>query len=705
MSFALLLLAITQDLPDELTLEVGEVEKVGKNVVLVLRKRSVRAETYRFFVQTPEGRKRAVPLPVRTYRGHVQGDTAMRVNAVLETGGFLSANFSEGRDIVDQVIRRKVAVPGGACTPWMSSGNRVVPLSSVSRRVSPTSGGHAVPLVPMRLHRIAVTAVKEHVDACAGLEDAVSRAEQRINDCDFTWARNVGVAWEIDTLLIETSSSDPAGVTWMDDTPEDSNAKVHTVIFCAAGNGCRGGLVASAGLGPSAGGLMHEGGHSFGCPHGLDINDAMKGNHAFFGPNNTRVIVNTLKLRPESAAPAVVYHGALPPQAQDDVAETPKDTPATIDVLDNDFDGNGDALLLKCVGPCRKGGRVTLSPDLRKAVYTPPPGFLGVDSFRYEVEDGTGTSSRAGKVDVNVFTDGVAAHFDFDGLGKGPAGGRGNAGHVFRNAGPVGDPAVALFFEPLLVPGVRGKAVFNGINSGWGPARTYDWMHQINIPNLGDPGPGDLGVSIWVLYPRFIQNMMPPHKKNISSNSGVIIGKGGIKYTGDPNGPYGTGWAIIHLPHYRGFKFLGANGAGSFDVKTSEPIRLHTWYHLAMSLDRKAQRVRAWVNGKEATETGSTPDLLPGDISDGQELRLYNGHVWQWWHSYPIVIDELKLYTRALSPAMVAELYAEGKDAQAPDVSAFLKEAKLETPVKGAESYEERPYVRPEEYEPEGSKK
>ena len=250
------------------------------------------------------------------------------------------------------------------------------------------------------------------------------------------------------------------------------------------------------------------------------------------------------------------------------------------------------------------------------------------------------------------------------------------------------------------MPGVRGKAVFNGINSGWGAERTNDWMNQINISNMGDPGPGNLGVSIWVLYPRFLQNMQTPHKKTVASTSAVILGKGGVKYTGEPNGPYGTGWAIIHLPQHSGFKFLGANGSGSFDVKSSEPIKLNTWYHLVMSIDRKAQKIRAWVNNKELTETGSTTDVLPGDIYDAQDLRIYNGDVWQWWHSAPIVLDELKFYNKALTPQLVSELYVEGKEAPAPDMSRYLKDAKPEVPIPEDPKYKERHYEKPAYIEP-----
>ena len=67
-------------LPDELTLNVGDVKNVGKDVTLVLKKRSMRSDTYLCGVWSDNGFKK-LDSPVTTYRGYVKGDPAMRVNA------------------------------------------------------------------------------------------------------------------------------------------------------------------------------------------------------------------------------------------------------------------------------------------------------------------------------------------------------------------------------------------------------------------------------------------------------------------------------------------------------------------------------------------------------------------------------------------------------------------------------------------------
>lgn len=675
--------AAGQVLPDELTVGLGEIENVGTDVTLVLTKRSVRSDAYALYVQTPEGLTRVEPFPVSTYRGYVKGDPAMRVNANIEPGGVLNANFSEGRAIVGRVRDRKVTVPPGRGTPSMSAGNEVVPVDSITPRPSPTPHGHILPPVPMRRVLVNLVVAPECTATCSSLEAAVSRAEQRINDTEFVFARDVGVAWEIDRLVMGVPGT-MKGYTVSADQAEQPAKRRMAVTFCKAGQGNRGGHAYASGLGADGNALVHEAGHSFGAPHGLDRDDAMKGCHAFFGPNNTRLIIKTYAKREEKDFPAVVYSGVLPPHVLDDIVCTDVDAPVTIDVLENDFDGNGDALSISSAGPAsEKGGSVTLTDDRLQVIYTPPPGFVGTDRFEYTVVDGSGAASRTGEVIVNVVSGEVAAHLDFENLVMVEARGRGNAGFTFPNRGPVGGAAVVLFFRPVLVDGVRGKAVFNGINSGWGPRRTYDFMHQINVPGIGDPGPGSMSVSIWVLYPKLRLNMLPFVRKVIPSTSGVVIGKGAVKYCGH-NVP-STGWAIVHLDGYKGFKFLGQSGDSPFDLQTSEQIRANTWYHLAMVIDRREKRLRAWVNNEEVTESTTTSDIADGNIVDASELRIYNSVVWQWWHSFPAVIDELKVFNTALTREQVAELYAEGRDAVVPDLTQHRRNEKKDVEVKRPE--------------------
>lgn len=144
------LYAAGQTPPDELTLNVGDIDKDGRDKIVVLKKRSVRSDTYLVGTWSQaDGFKKLEPFPVRTYRGYVKDKPAMQVNADIEPGGRLYANFSVGRGHVATIDNRVISLPaGGKCTPVMSAGNKVVPVKA--SRVSSTPGGYLVPEQPMR---------------------------------------------------------------------------------------------------------------------------------------------------------------------------------------------------------------------------------------------------------------------------------------------------------------------------------------------------------------------------------------------------------------------------------------------------------------------------------------------------------------------------------------------------------------------------
>jgi hypothetical protein len=71
----------------------------------------------------------------------------------------------------------------------------------------------------------------------------------------------------------------------------------------------------------------------------------------------------------------------------------------TIEVRANDFDPDGDALLVIAVGPAGHGSTFVNSRGLPN--YTPNPGFSGLDSFGYTLAD-AGGSVATGTVFVAV---------------------------------------------------------------------------------------------------------------------------------------------------------------------------------------------------------------------------------------------------------------------------------------------------------------
>ncbi|MEO7325774.1 MAG: Ig-like domain-containing protein [Dokdonella sp.] len=80
------------------------------------------------------------------------------------------------------------------------------------------------------------------------------------------------------------------------------------------------------------------------------------------------------------------------PFARNDNATVGSGVPATIDVLANDSDPDGDALALVSVTAPAHG---TAAISGMQVLYTPAPGFSGADSFNYTIRDGHGGSATA----------------------------------------------------------------------------------------------------------------------------------------------------------------------------------------------------------------------------------------------------------------------------------------------------------------------
>jgi hypothetical protein len=88
-----------------------------------------------------------------------------------------------------------------------------------------------------------------------------------------------------------------------------------------------------------------------------------------------------------------------PPDAVDDIASTTEDTLVNIDVLDNDSDVDGDTLSVTSVSD-PPNGTAEIQPD-DTVNYIPDTGYIGADSFTYDISDGNGGSDTA-TVNVTV---------------------------------------------------------------------------------------------------------------------------------------------------------------------------------------------------------------------------------------------------------------------------------------------------------------
>lgn len=634
----------------ELLVPAGEVKGVGTNVTLVLKQRSLRAEDYVVGTwSAAKGFTKLKPFPVRTYRGHVQGRPALRVNADIEPGGLLWANISAGRGYVGEISGLNVDLPaGGKSTPVMSAGNVVTPVKAT--RTAPTPNGYMVPPQPMRRISVVFQAARTNLDLVGGdRETLVSQSEQRVNDTDFIYARDAGIAWEINTLIIRLDDSEvdfgkvnrvAPGRHGNLNVIATSNGKAHT---WGGGTFKAGGMapLSCGGLYRGGGGLSHEAGHKFRGIHNADEGgDCMGGGGAFIGSVNAQLMIKYCEEGTEAVFPGVIYDGELPPFCGDDMANTLKDQPVSIDVLDNDYDGNGDQVLLQAVSArTGQGGRVELSPDGKKVIYTPAPGFFGLDRFTYTARDASGAMNETGRVKVDVRVPGLAYYFPLDRWEKGK----------FADMGPLNTQGSTWAIPFEFYSGVVSNAAFCP-NLG---TRGYAYF-----PDASPAGRWSVSVSLWVLYP----------DPASLSNQAVLITQGGCM-NGTIEGGARSGWGIGHCSGGKGFKFAGnvsQTGSG-FDLRSDELIQPLKWYHLVAVFDRDARQMRAWVNNQEVLKSDTTSRIPDGIMEGTGGVYLFNGYTWKKGAAARALLDEIRIYSDALTPQAVARLYAVGKDAAVPD--------------------------------------
>ena len=92
---------------------------------------------------------------------------------------------------------------------------------------------------------------------------------------------------------------------------------------------------------------------------------------------------------------------------------------ATIDVMANDYDANGDSLSIVSFDALSQGGAVITrssgtGPGGRDELIYTPSGYTGLDSFYYKLEDSSG-STASGAVVIRAWSPGLVYHWPLDG--------------------------------------------------------------------------------------------------------------------------------------------------------------------------------------------------------------------------------------------------------------------------------------------------
>ncbi|WP_309384346.1 Ig-like domain-containing protein [Cerasicoccus frondis] len=152
--------------------------------------------------------------------------------------------------------------------------------------------------------------------------------------------------------------------------------------------------------------------------------------------------------------------GNLPPSAVDDFVVTNESTAITIDALlnDDDPDGSPSPLSLSSVTSPTPNGTASIVSG--KIVYTPNPGFFGIDTVTYTNTDGDTSDTGMIRVQVNDTSsahDLVAANFSGGAIGSNSSGGSRTLANgeleIYGSGDGVGSTADSLYYESQEVSG------------------------------------------------------------------------------------------------------------------------------------------------------------------------------------------------------------------------------------------------------------
>jgi large repetitive protein len=200
-----------------------------------------------------------------------------------------------------------------------------------------------------------------------------------------------------------------------------------------------------------------------------------------------------------------------PPVAVDDLVTARSGASVAVQVTVNDYDPDGEAIAVSSVGVPGHGSVAIGTAST--VVYTPEPGYVGVDRFEYTIVDGAGTPASAwviiellapgtnrppvGVADfaqtgpgvpviVDVLLNDVDPERDalrLDAFSPPPGVGRATLGEVTETVGPSGLPA--LRFAPT--EGFEGTAVFTYRPVDALGAIGEDVEVRVEVARAGDP--------------------------------------------------------------------------------------------------------------------------------------------------------------------------------------------------------------------------
>lgn len=299
-----------------------------------------------------------------------------------------------------------------------------------------------------------------------------------------------------------------------------------------------------------------------------------------------------------------------PPAAVDDNVTTLPDTKSAISVLANDTDLDHDALQLSIVTTPGHGTATVNNngtpADFRDDFidYVPRAGYIGADSFGYEVSDGFGATARA---TVNLLVTWLPVAGDDQALV--PPGTAKGIAVLTNDSDPNGDPLqISVVSGPA-----RGAAVVN--DHGTPDNRTDDTIDYT-------PQPGFYGTD------HFVYQVV--NRTGGTATAMVTVRIAGIGLDQDPLDPAKTALVVVGSADADGIVFRPADAAGnvSATLTTGGAVIAKGTFHptghiiaLGMEGNDKIQVLTGRVGA--ATVKVKVPAIIDG--GDGDDTILLSG--------------------------------------------------------------------------------
>ncbi len=656
-------LELPSGLPDEFSVTV---QHEGRAHHLRLSSHSLRGPDFQVRVYRADGTVMSVPSPPSTlYRGEVMGEPGNVVVGRLTEEGLDAKVFRDDGSTwsiepssIDEMVRSQMStrphitfasdhdhVEANFC------GNDSSPVFSrpgenaeEEMGSDPDAGVRGVNC--LKLCEIAFDADFEYYQAQgSSMASVVSRIESHMNQVDFFYARDLKVTYQLTQIVVRTAPfyAPTGGGDLLDlfvaEWTTAQSGVVRDVAHLMTGK--PGSLIEFGGLAyvgvvcnPSFGYgwsmdtaniIGHEVGHNWGAGHCHDVSPCnnMCGACLNIAPN-TKTIMEAHRDSRSCLDDVGPYPTPVPPYAHPEGVVLRKDDlqtvgPLAFDVLGNDQDGNCDPLSLDGFDPVSvHGGIVTLSSGTGplgrdELIYSPPATpFVGKDTFNYTVGDGQG-GQDVGEVTIDVRPLLVASYWKLDD-------GAGTFVKDHTENGTDGE------FEgsPSWVTGLfEGGLRFDGVDDA------------VDIP-----APGlltdELTISGWI-------------KRNLPQP-----GFAGIVFSRDQNTTSGLHFGFSNELRYTW------NG-GSFGWDSGLVVPNDQWVFVALV-----------ISPDEATIYMDAGSLQSATNVASHSIEEFDGALKLGWdpintqRRYRGVMDEVRIYDHALTPAEIADLSAHGGKAVSP---------------------------------------